>query len=211
VRWVLECEFSKNLRDTAVGATATVRRGQRTRSGDIFRGVSHSPACNAEFGHTAFDAQANQGRIVVLLIVSVIGFVVSLFLNFTVFDEFDACGEVPIPATETRQLPAGDVTISFHSGYPQGVRTDDAPIPIPDGLEVTLTSPSGAAPPAATDIPEGDRDCGTNTDSHDGHCTVKIAHIPQAGDYTVTTNADVASFPNPHLAFGHPSRFWLVT
>jgi hypothetical protein len=62
-----------------------------------------------------------------------------------------------------------------------------------------------------TDTTEGDRDCGTNTDAKDGHCTVKVAHIPQAGDYTVTTNADVTSFPSPRLAFGHPSRFWFVT
>jgi hypothetical protein len=55
------------------------------------------------------------------------------------------------------------------------------------------------------------RDCGTNTDNRDGHCTVRVAHISQAGDYAITTNGKVTPDVNPRLAFGHPSRFWFVT
>ena len=58
----------------------------------------------------------------VLLIVLLIGLVVSSVLNAFVLDKFDAYGEVPIPGTRTLHLPAGDVTVSFHSsGIPQGV------------------------------------------------------------------------------------------
>ena len=147
--------------------------------------------------------------LVVLSIVWVIGFVVSIIVNFIVFDEFDAYGEVPIPGTGTVQLPAGDVTISFHSRYPKGISPEDVPIPIPDGLEVTITPPSGLPEPDMTDVTKGDRSCGTR--NSDGHCTVKTAHIHRAGNYTVTTNANVTSFPNPRVAFGRPSQFWFVT
>jgi hypothetical protein len=50
---------------------------------------------------------------VVLLIVSIAGFITSLVLNVFVFDESDAYGEVPIPGTATLHLPAGDATVNF--------------------------------------------------------------------------------------------------
>jgi hypothetical protein len=147
----------------------------------------------------------------VLLIVSAVGLLASLPLNIFLLDEFDAYGEVYIPGTRTLHLPAGDVTISFDSVYPQGVSTADAPIPIPKGLEVTITPPRGVAKPAVTDVTESDRDCGTYTGTREGSCTLLVAHIPQAGDYTITTNGKVTPSLNPRLAVGHPSRFWFVT
>ena len=40
------------------------------------------------------------------LVVSVVGFVITLVLNTFFLDEFDAYGEVPIPGTRTLHLPA---------------------------------------------------------------------------------------------------------
>jgi hypothetical protein len=138
----------------------------------------------------------------VLLLVSVIGFFVSLFLIPLVFDEFDAYGEVPIPGTRTLHLPAEDVTISFHSVYPKGDM--DKCIPIPEGLKVTITPPKGVAEPttAGTDLV-----CDNDTDTDDERRTVQVARIPQVGDYTITTSGNVTEFASPRVAFGHPSRF----
>jgi hypothetical protein len=142
------------------------------------------------------------------LIGSGVVFFVSYLVNWVVLDEFDAYGEVPIPGTQTLHLPAGDVTISFHSRYPEGDAMD-GPVTVPEGIEVTIIPARAAAGPIVTASSGGD--CGTNTDSHDGHCLVRVAHIPQAGDYRITTNGKVTPSVNPRLAFGHRSRFWFLS
>jgi hypothetical protein len=124
----------------------------------------------------------------VLLIVSVIGLVVSDALNEFVFDKFDAYGEVPIPGTRTPHLPAGDVTVSFNASH-------IADVGLPDDLEMTITPPSGVAEPTVTQ------------DSRRNQTSWRVAHIAQAGDYTITTNGKVADYDSPRLSFGHPSRF----
>ncbi|WP_337251492.1 hypothetical protein [Mycobacteroides chelonae] len=45
----------------------------------------------------------------------VIGVIATLILNVFVFDKFDAYGEVKIPGNTQLELPAGEVTVSFHS------------------------------------------------------------------------------------------------
>ena len=60
---------------------------------------------------------------VVMIVVAVVGFVVTLILNAFVLDKYDAYGEVPIPGSGSLQLPAGEVTVSFHTeviGRPAG-------------------------------------------------------------------------------------------
>jgi hypothetical protein len=144
----------------------------------------------------------------VLLIVSVVGLFASILLNWIAFDEYHAYGEVSVPGTRTLYLPAGDVKVSFHAKYAAGDDMDD-PIPIPRDLEVTITPPEAAAHPVATQSVE--HDCGTNTDDRDGHCSVREAHIPRAGDYKITTSGNVSPSVNPRVAFGHSSQFWFVT
>ena len=48
---------------------------------------------------------------ILLLVVSVVGFIVTLVLNAFFLDEYDAYGEVPIPGSGSVQLPAGEVTV----------------------------------------------------------------------------------------------------
>ena len=146
----------------------------------------------------------------VLLIVSAVGLFVSPFVNEYVFDEYDAYGEVPVPGTQTRHLPAGDVTVSFLAKYPEGDPME-APIPIPQDLEMTITPPVAAPEPVVTRISDSDSDCATDNDTRDGHCSVQEVHISQAGDYTITAKGNISLSVKPRLAFGHPSRFWFVT
>jgi hypothetical protein len=66
---------------------------------------------------------------VVTMVVSIVGFIVTLLLNAFVLDKYNAYGEVPIPGEASLHLPAGDVTITFHTiaiGSPSGG------LPIPD-------------------------------------------------------------------------------
>lgn len=80
---------------------------------------------------------------IVSLVVAVIGFVVAMVLNAFVLDKYDAYGEVPIPGSGTLQLPAGEVTISFHT-----LTTGSAGgVPVPS-LKLQLVPPDGASTPS---------------------------------------------------------------
>ena len=138
----------------------------------------------------------------VLLIVSGIGCGVSAALNAFVLDKFDAYGEVPIPGTRTLHLPAGDVTVSFRASGITGYKT----LGTPEDLEMTISPPSGVAQPTVS------QSIGAEINNNgDAHRAVRVAHIAQAGDYTITTNGKVTSYASPRLSFGHSSRFWFVT
>jgi hypothetical protein len=145
--------------------------------------------------------------LLVLLIVSGVGLLASIPLNMFVLDEFDAYGEVPIPGTQTLHLPAGDVRITFHSVYSK--LDPDKCMPLPQDLQVTITPPRGVAGPKMTADTAGV--CDNDTDNDEGRSPLRVAHISQAGDYTITTNGKVTQFVNPRLAFGHSSRFWFLS
>jgi hypothetical protein len=146
-----------------------------------------------------------------LLVVSVVGVVASFLMDFFI-DDYNVYGEVPIPGSERLHLPAGDVVVSFHAEMPganKGERTDE--MPIPQNLEMVITAPSGAAQPSVTEQLGG-----TTAVNGDAHRPVKVAHIPVAGDYTITTNGGplnysldgrVSPFISPRLSFGRDSPF----
>jgi hypothetical protein len=147
-----------------------------------------------------------------LLIVSAVGFVASMLMLDN--DDCRAYGEVPIPGSSRLHLPAGDVMVSFHAVMPradEGRRFEE--IPIPENLELVITAPSGAAQPSVTE-----KIGLTNATNTDEHRQVKVAHIPVAGDYTITTNAPesalrftlddkVTAFVSPRLSFGQGNPF----
>jgi hypothetical protein len=135
----------------------------------------------------------------VLLILSIAGFITSLVLNAFVLDDYDAYGEVPIPGTRTLHLPEGDATVSFHTVIVGS--TSGGGLPLPD-LGVTITPPSGVAKPELTE-----KMGSTTTVNNDARRQVWVAHIPESGDYTIKTNGKVSPFIDPHLSFGHGSRF----
>ena len=96
-------------------------------------------------------------------------------------------------------LPAGDATVSFHTQIVGS--SSGAGLPIPD-LSVTITPPSGVAKPELVENIGA-----TTTVNNDAHRQVWVAHIPETGDYVVTTDGKVSAFLSPRLAFGHGSEF----
>ena len=140
-----------------------------------------------------------------LMVLSVVGIVASGLMD-AFNDDYKAYGEVPIPGSERLHLPAGEVVVTFHADMP-GLNHDDSPqMPIPQNLELVITAPSGAAQPSVAE-----KLGGTNAGDSEAHRPVKVAHIPVAGDYTITTDGRVNPSVSPRLAFGHDNYFgWLL-
>lgn len=135
---------------------------------------------------------------IVMMVVAVAGFIVSLVLNAFFLDKYDAYGEVAIPGSSSLSLPAGEVTVSFHTvviGGPNGG------LPVPP-LGVTISPPEGVAQPVVTENIGS-----TTTVNNDAHVRVWVAQIPAAGTYNVTTDGKVNGFIEPRLAFGHRSSY----
>lgn len=133
-----------------------------------------------------------------MMVVAVAGFIVSLVLNAFFLDKYDAYGEVAIPGSSSLSLPAGEVTVSFHTvviGGPNGG------LPVPP-LGVTISPPEGVAQPVVTENIGS-----TTTVNNDAHVRVWVAQIPAAGTYNVTTDGKVNGFIEPRLAFGHRSSY----
>jgi len=134
---------------------------------------------------------------VLTLVVSVIGFIVTLVLNAFVFDEYDAYGEVPIPGSSSLHLPAGEATVSFHTqtiGSPSG-----GGLPVPQ-LGLAIVPPEGIPKPEVTES------WGTTTTvNNDARVRVWVVQIPAEGTYQITADGNVNGYINPQLAFGHDS------
>ncbi|HEX2213452.1 MAG TPA: SHOCT domain-containing protein [Mycobacterium sp.] len=138
---------------------------------------------------------------VLTLIAAVIGFVATLILNAFVLDEYDAYGEVPIPGAGELHLPAGEVTVSFHTMV-TGRPTSGFPIP---QISVNIEPPPGVADPQVTESVGG-----TTTVNSDTRVRIWVVQILEEGTYRVSTDGDVSGYINPSLAFGHGSPHgWL--
>ncbi|WP_078324279.1 SHOCT domain-containing protein [Mycobacteroides salmoniphilum] len=130
----------------------------------------------------------------------VIGIIVSLILNVFVFDEYDAYGEVKIPGNTQLELPAGEVTVSFHSWV-----SGDNGLLIPQ-LGMSIFPPDGVAEPQVRESMGS-----STTVNGDARRRVWVAQIPTAGTYNVQVEGEVNGFVNPRLAFGHGSPHWPLT
>lgn len=84
-----------------------------------------------------------------LVVVSIVGLMASWELIDTVWDKYDAYGEVPIPGTRTLHLPEDDVKVSFHTEIAGTM--EGGGLPIPRDLEVAITGPSGLSASTAGD------------------------------------------------------------
>jgi hypothetical protein len=139
---------------------------------------------------------------ILAMVVAVGGFIVALVLNTFFLDKYDAYGEVPIPGSNSLYLPAGEVTVSFHTVVIGGT---NGGLPVPS-LGVTITPPDGVAQPVVTESVRS-----TTTVNNDAHIRVWVAQIPVSGTYNVMTDGQVNGYINPRLAFGHKSSYgWLV-
>ena len=138
---------------------------------------------------------------ILTLVVGLFGFIIAIVLNVFVFDEFDAYGEVPIPGSGNLELPAGEVTISFHTAVTGGV---DGGFPVPP-LQLGIRPRGGGPEPVVTESPGS-----TTSVNSDVRVRIWVAQIPEGGLYTVDTGGDVNGYINPALAFGRDtSPGWL--
>ncbi|QCH21975.1 SHOCT domain-containing protein [Mycobacteroides salmoniphilum] len=138
--------------------------------------------------------------LITMTVGGVIGIIVSLILNVFVFDEYDAYGEVKIPGNTRLELPAGEVTVSFHSWV-----SGDNGLLIPQ-LGMSIFPPDGVAEPQVRES------IGSSTTVNgDARRRVWVAQIPTAGTYDVQVEGEVNGFVNPRLAFGHSSPYWPLT
>jgi hypothetical protein len=140
---------------------------------------------------------------ILTLVASVIGFVATLILNVFVLDKYDAYGEVPIPGSSSVHLPAGEVTVSFHTvitGRPTG-----GGLPVPN-LQMTIAPPAGVPDPHVTE------NFGASTTvNSDARVRVWVVQIPTEGTYDIVTDGEVGGYISPRLAFGHGSSYgWLL-
>jgi putative oligomerization/nucleic acid binding protein len=142
-------------------------------------------------------AKISLAAAVVMMIVSVGGFIFALVLNTFFLDKYNAYGEVPIPGSGSLYLPAGEVTVSLHTVVISG--PDGGGLPVPP-LGVTITPPDGLVQPTMSESIGS-----TTTVNNDAHVRVWVVHVPTAGTYNVTTDGQVNGFIAPRLAFGHSS------
>lgn len=139
---------------------------------------------------------------VLTLVAAGVGFVAMLILNAFVLDEYDAYGEVPVPGSTRLHLPAGEVTVSFHTMV---TGSPSSGFPIPD-LQFSVTPPSGVPKPQVTESVGG-----TTTVNSDTHVQVWVLQIAQEATYDVVTDGNVNGYISPRLAFGHGSSYgWLT-
>jgi putative oligomerization/nucleic acid binding protein len=139
---------------------------------------------------------------ILTLVAAVVGFIATLILNAFVLDEYDAYGEVAIPGSTSLHLPAGEVTVSFHTMV---TGSPSSGFPIPD-LKFNVTPPIGIPKPEVTESIGG-----TTTVNSDTHVRVWVMRIAQEGSYGIETDGAVDGYISPRLAFGHGSSYgWLT-
>lgn len=139
---------------------------------------------------------------ILTVVASAVAFIATLFLNAFVLDEYDAYGEVPIPGSTSLDLPAGEMTVNFHTVVAGNPRSG---FPIPD-LSFGITPPAGVPEPTvAEDV------SGTTTVNNDVRVRVWKVQIPEPGTYEVEVKGSVNGYIDPRLAFGHDgSHGWLL-
>jgi Short C-terminal domain len=138
---------------------------------------------------------------ILTLIVSIIGFAAVMILNAFVFDKYNAYGEVPIPGSGSLDLPAGEVTVSFHTVV---TGSPNSGFPIPE-LGLSIDPPVGVPEPQVTENIGG-----TTTVNSDTRVRIWVVQIPQTGTYDITTDGNINGYISPRLAFGHDSsNGWL--
>jgi Short C-terminal domain len=136
---------------------------------------------------------------VLTLVLAIVGFVITLILNIFVLDKYNAYGEVPIPGSGSLQLPAGEVTVSFHTEVISSPNGGGLPVP---QLKWRIEPPGGVPEPTVTE-----NDGSPTTVNNDAHVRVWVAQIPAAGTYNITTDGNVNGYISPRLAFGHRSPY----
>jgi hypothetical protein len=136
---------------------------------------------------------------IVLMVVSVAGFTVGLMLNIFLLDKYNAYGEVPIPGSGSLHLPAGEVTVSFHSeviGSPSG-----GGLPVPQ-FRMSIEPPARVPKPVITESYGS-----ATTINNDAHVRLWVVQVPAEATYNIKTEGQVGGYISPRLAFGHKGAY----
>lgn len=139
--------------------------------------------------------RSTASRVVMIILgvvaaVSIIGLITTVVLGVA-GDDYDAYGELPIPGSGELQLPAGEVTISFHIGGYGGRGMTVPP------LNFDIVPPPGLADPAVTE------DLGATVSvNDDARRRVWFMKVPTAGVYRITTGGKVNGYVDPRMSFG---------
>lgn len=128
-------------------------------------------------------------------VLSVGGLIATAVLSF-VADKYSEYGELSIPGSGVIDLPAGEVTVSFHvRGY--GGRGLSVP-----PLTLGVIPPPGLADPQVTE------DLGATVSvNDDARRRVWVMQVPAAGSYQVTASGPIGGYVDPRLAFGRSGSF----
>jgi hypothetical protein len=137
---------------------------------------------------------------VATLVLSAVGFVVALVMNAFFLDEYDAYGEVPIPGSSSVALPAGDVTVTFHTVL---IGSSGSGLPVPP-MKYRITGPGGSDTQLREDYGS------TTTVNNDARIRIGYLNVPVGGAYDVELDGNVSAYLDPSLAFGHGSGYWYV-
>jgi hypothetical protein len=139
---------------------------------------------------------------ILTLVIGGAGLIAALILNAFVLDDYDAYGEVPVPGSSSLELPAGEVTVSFHT---QVTGSPSSGFPIPD-LKFSITPPERVEKPQVIESIGG-----TTTVNSDTRVQVWLLRVAQEGIYDVVTDGNVNGYISPRLAFGHGTAYgWLT-
>jgi hypothetical protein len=137
---------------------------------------------------------------ILTLVAAVVGFIATLSLNTFVLDDYDAYGELSIPGSTSLHLPAGEVTVSFHTAV-TGSPSSGFPIPDP---KFNVTPPIG--------IPKrGDRKHRRHNDSQQRYACAGVgdADCPEAPRHRNRRRGQ--RLHQPAAPFGHGSSYgWLT-
>jgi hypothetical protein len=103
------------------------------------------------------------------------------------------------------QLPAGEVTASFHTVV---TGSSGSGLPVPN-LHLSIVGPAGR--PDAPEVQVREDFGSSTTVNNDARVRVWMLQVPQAGTYSITTGGDINGYISPRLAFGHGSSYgWLT-
>jgi hypothetical protein len=133
---------------------------------------------------------------VVTMVAAAIAFGFTMFSGMFSSD-YATFGEVPIPGEKSVELPAGDVTVSFHTILIGG---GGSGLPVPP-LKYTITGPSGVDEVLSEDYGS------TTTVNNDARVRIGYLHLAQSGTYDVRLDGNVTAYLEPKLAFGTSAGF----
>jgi hypothetical protein len=136
------------------------------------------------------------GASIVLMVLCIVGFVGTLVWHGFGGD-YDKYGRIDVPGSGTVTLPTGEVEIHYATRLATNGGGGALTVP---ALSFNMEGPDGSREAQVTEDFGG-----TVTVNSSAHVRVWRMQVKDAGDYSVTTDGDVAGYIAPQLTFGQRS------